>query len=660
MNWEDPKDVLRALVLLYSLQTQDEKISHSTQHLNDVGFRASDAAFCTDIAQNILHKGYGVSQKQYDAIRKILPIYHRQIELYGIDHITLPETAVIRFKREASSLTGDGLLRIRDDRLEFVPNIYPSKQIQPHGFAWGRDGIKTWTSILSIDKVYAVQTLFPNVVLDETVQQYLENKAKPADLSEVTKTSKLFEPQKDAVSFLIKPYDTRGRRRGLLALAPGCGKTATAIFAAEELKGRTLVICPLSLTRNWKKEVRKWVGKESTIWHGFIDDPTDYEWVITNYDTIVNNGITYDVRWEEENGKKIKVKYNWRTVYPFGDFFDNLILDESILVKNRKAQRVSAMEAMTKEIKNVWLLSGSPASRFFDDMWSQFHLLDPSRFSSYWRFANDFCIVENNQWGMAIVGNRDNAHNHIKGLYQDIYFSRTQEEMFNIPDWIFEDIDIEMSKYQERMYGQMETEFLAELPEGDEVLAPNILSQMIRLVQIASNPSLIGGNDDGAKWRALPEVMEYTEGPHLIWAVHKQTIKSITDYLTAKKFRIKSMTGETPEELRQGIVDTFQAGDLDAIIAHPGVGRFGHTLTKARTAIYLERSYDGDHYYQSLYRFRRIGTTQSPYVVHLIAARGSSEDPTIDRVIGRVLKYRKDNAQKITSGLIKRAFKGEL
>src|SRR3990167_1649810 len=659
MNWENPSDVLKALLLLYSLQTDSEKLAHSTDELNDAGFNSADAGFCSDIAQNILYKGWGVSSSQYETVRGILRKYKGQIDMFGIEHIQLPETAVVKFSSKISSLTGDGLLRVRDEILEFIPNIYPSNQIKPLGFVWGKNSIKSWTGLLSLDRIYAVQQLFHNSEIGDGIREFLDSKFTQAEISNLTEDSYLFPDQKDAVRFMIKPYQNDGRRRGLLAMAPGCGKTATAIFAATELGGRTLVVCPLSLTRNWKKEIKHWISKESMIWHGEVTDPSGYDWVITNYDTIVGNAVEYDVKYEWKGSKKVKVKYNWRTVYPFGDFFDNLIFDESILIKNRKAQRVDAMRALSQDIKNVWELSGSPASRFLDDMWSQFHILDPKRFSSYWRFADQFCILEKNQWGTAIVGNKDDSHDRIKNLYRDIYFSRTQEEMLNIPDWIFEDIEIQMSDYQENMYNQMESSFIAELPDGDEVLAPNILSQMIRLVQIASNPVLIEGNNDGAKWKVLPEVLEYTTSPHIIWAVHKITVSQISDVLKNLKYKVGILTGDTPEQNRQGIIDGFQSGNLDIIVSHPGVGRFGHTLTRARTAIYLERSYDGDHYYQSLYRIKRIGTTLSPHVVHLIAAR-KEDYPTIDLVIGRVLKYRKDNALRITSGLIRKAYSGEL
>ncbi|KKM59963.1 hypothetical protein LCGC14_1546570, partial [marine sediment metagenome] len=77
------------------------------------------------------------------------------------------------------------------------------------------------------------------------------------------------------------------------------------------------------------------------------------------------------------------------------------------------------------------------------------------------------------------------------------------------------------------------------------------------------------------------------------------------------------------------------------------------------TAIYVERSYNGDDYYQSLHRVRRFGTTHSPHVIILLSIDTkdkdgvSSTNPTIDHVIHKVLGFKRDNSIQITTGLVR-------
>jgi len=329
------------------------------------------------------------------------------------------------------------------------------------------------------------------------------------------------------------------------------------------------------------------------------------------------------------------------------------------MVKNRKAKRTGTILKLLNTTKPpyVWLLSGAPVSRLYDDLWSQLHVLQPFRFTSYWRFAKKYCYVIQNQWGWQIVANQPDASERIKSDLVNMYFARTQDQVLNLPDWIFDNVEIPMSKAQDKIYGQMEDRFIAELPDGSRLLAPNVLAQLTRLVQLASNPVLIGGKNESLKWDAAEEMLQFEQLPAIIWTSYINTAKWMQERLS-KNYKVALLTGRTKSRDRQEIVDKFQNGELDVLIAHPGVGKFGFTLTAARTIIYLERSYNGDDYYQSLYRVRRIGTTISPHIIHLISVRNNGNG-TVDNVISKVLQKRKDNVMKLTSGELKEMFQKE-
>jgi SNF2 family DNA or RNA helicase len=259
-------------------------------------------------------------------------------------------------------------------------------------------------------------------------------------------------------------------------------------------------------------------------------------------------------------------------------------------------------------------------------------------------------MVEKSQWGTHIIANQPDAMQKIKENTRDIYHARTQDQVLDLPEFIFESVAVPMENGQEKAYSTMEDEFFAELPEGDVLLAPNVLSQLIRLIQIASNPILIGGVNESNKWKYAVEMLDYIDLPVIIWTNFINTAESIVNQIKAAKFRAASLTGRTPPIERQNIVDNFQNGNLDVIVAHPGVGKFGFTLTAARTAIYLERSYNGDDYFQSLHRIRRIGTTVSPRVIILLSVTQNMEE-TIDHVIDKILEFRKNSSLDMTQGL---------
>lgn len=635
LNWEDKRWVAGALLAMYNRQELDEQAVQATTKRNDVGFNSTDAFFCSDVARKIL-AGQPFTEGRFLMTQKILKKYHGQISSMH-SFPAVPETAFAEYKKKEQGQKVTGWLKLDEHKhLVFTPNIYPSKQIQPLGFKWNKPD---WVSNrFSIGLVRQVIEMFGNVKVDQSVTDLVAQLTEKAKLpAEIENHSTLFTFQKEAIQFL------NSTDRAMLALAPGLGKTASAVFAAdlrsvtgvaETVKSfhRILIVAPLSLVVNWKREIARWVDQIADIWHGdpktWMVHSRDFKWVITNYETLARHLETFE-------------RIHW----------DVLIADESVLVKNRKAKRTKAIKELAQKIKVVWELSGAPTTRFYSDMWAQLNILDHSRFSSFWRFAGRYCEIMQSQWGASIIGNKVGAAAMMQKDLVDCYFCRTQDQVLDLPEWIFTDQYIRMGEDQWDLYRGMEEDLVAELSDepDDKILAGNILVQILRLIQLASNPVLLGGKDCGAKWKAVYEILEYEELPAIIWTNFVQTAQILETMLTGMKYSVGVLTGETSKTDLQKIVDQFQAGELDIIIAHPGVGKFGLTLTRARTVIYLERSYNGDDYYQSLHRVRRIGTTHSPHVIHLMAV-GPKDEPTIDAVIHKVLSYRKDQNLKLTAG----------
>lgn len=625
---QEKKELMQKLLYLYQAQTREEQDSLATVEKNNIGFNGVDAGFCSSLAQQILSGKY-LSEKQFEHVARILPKYSRQTAVASWwNSIVVPEPfvpTILKAEKSTDKLDIDPIT----GGLMFTPVTYPSKQIRTVGsFYWTG---KAWLQAkkqVSSSIVAAIKQMFPDTVLSDAVIQAIAPKQTTLK-QEIADNKVLFPFQKEAIQFLA------ASERSLLSLAPGLGKTACSVFAAEQVDAKKiLVIAPLSLLYNWKNEIQKWLGETANVVykHACPSEQELGKWTITNYDTVRLNSSSFIRRW------------------------DCIIADETILLKNRRAIRTKTIKYLFQQTKPKfgWFLSGSPTSRLYDDMWAQLNILDSRTFSSYWKFAERYCHVEQTQWGWSILANRANAAKDLKSDLADIYFARTQDQVLDLPDWIFDNVAIQMSEEQNRIYTEMEDRFVADLGDGQNLLAPNVLSQMTRLVQLASNPLLVGGASDSNKWQAVEELLEYEQLPAIVWTSFISTANFLKEQLSAK-YRVGILTGETGSSERQETVDKFQKGELDVIIAHPGVGKFGFTLTAARTSIYLERNYNADDYYQSLHRVRRIGTTQSPHIIHLLSQKIGG-DETIDHVIDRILLSRKENTLKLTEGELKEMF----
>lgn len=465
----------------------------------------------------------------------------------------------------------------------------------------------------------------------------------------------LFQYQAEAVKFLIN------HERAMLSLSPGLGKTLTSAYAAGLREfDNVLVVCPASLLYYWKGELEKWSVYlprkpfpvvfhrkiEMGLGGGSLLEEREQFWGITNPETAV--------KYLEQ---LLGVSY-----------YDCLIIDESIMYKHRESQRSEAIKDLAQAVDVCWLLTGAPATRYLDDMWHQFHILKPQGYRSYWRFARKYCIVEDSEWGAKILANKPDAEKEIKRNFADIYFSRKQDDVADIPDWIMEDLDIPMLPAQDKAYETLRKELYVRLESIDPksvITVDNHLSLMVRSVQVASNPLLLGGVDSAGKWDALPELMEIYPGPHIVWVNFIETGKLIRDMLSGERYRgrnpkktdyrVALANGSTKMEDRNEMVDAMQKGELDVLILNNQVGKFGFTLTKARTAFFVERMYD-DSYYQCLHRNRRIGTEKSPVIVNMRSVTRTGTR-TIDHLIHSTLDYRVGMIKKVTAGDLKKVFK---
>lgn len=450
----------------------------------------------------------------------------------------------------------------------------------------------------------------------------------------------LFEFQLRGAGFL------RSRSRAMLSLSPGLGKTITSIVAATKLKfvNRVLVVAPVSLLYMWKSELKKWEDYlpkkfEIFIWHKEVvpqqlKNPPQgiIQWVITNPETLNNRIDIFKKRG-----------------------FQIMILDESILYKNRGSKRTKNVLSLAKNIPYVWELTGAPANKMVDDLWSQFHILKPKAYSSYWRFSDEYCLTSNAGWGKKVLANTLGSEEKIKTRFKDIYFAVSQSEVLNIPEWIFEDIDIPMTTVQQKIYKDLATDLLTRIKNDDGtvniIAVGSHLEKVIRLIQAASNPFLFDGPDESGKWKAIEDLVDYFPKPFIFWTSFIKTNHSLTSKLGAIGMNVGSMLGETKPQDRQNVIDRFQANKLDAIVVGQAVGSFGHTLTAARTAFYPERTFDGS-YFQSLYRFRRIGTVLSPVVVNLMSVYEDGSK-TIDHLVNSLLDYRVQMIRNLTTGMLR-------
>jgi len=208
------------------------------------------------------------------------------------------------------------------------------------------------------------------------------------------------------------------------------------------------------------------------------------------------------------------------------------------------------------------------------------------------------------------------------------------------------------------MYHTLRKRAILELEQSKLVTAPLVITRILRLQQILcgfikyddGTEEIIKGTN--SRLQELLEVLEETTGGVIIWATYRNSIKLIRDTL-AKKYgasKVATFFGDTPSEERQNIVERFQAGEIKYFIGQPRTGGYGLTLTKAKTVIYFNNTYDMEVRLQSEDRAHRIGQTDSVTYIDFVCPN------TIDEKILQALSTKKKLADQITGDNWKELF----
>ena len=153
------------------------------------------------------------------------------------------------------------------------------------------------------------------------------------------------------------------QKRVLLGDEMGLGKTIQAIAAIHHLhhEGHRyfLVICPVTLLLNWKREIDKLTDMQAYILHG--DSFGNYE------------------SWRREGGIAI-INYEGLDKIIFDKDFplDMVVVDEAHFVKNKEAQRTRNTVRMIEQAEYALYMTGTAIENNVDEMCYLLECLNPS------------------------------------------------------------------------------------------------------------------------------------------------------------------------------------------------------------------------------------------------------------------------------------------
>lgn len=215
----------------------------------------------------------------------------------------------------------------------------------------------------------------------------------------------LTDDQIDGASFLARSAVA------MLADVPGLGKTAQVVRACDILNVRsaTILVPNQTLAVNFAAEFEKWsrLGHTTHI-------------LRSSKDEVPRSGIlfvTYALASRPDVARQL-IKRRC----------DVLICDEAHALKERDSQRTKVALRKTGllgKAAKAWLLTGTPAPNHAGELYV-FAKITGAWPESYGAFVDRFCIVNENAFGIQIVGSKN--HEELKALLEPYYKRRDKVE----------------------------------------------------------------------------------------------------------------------------------------------------------------------------------------------------------------------------------------
>lgn len=541
----------------------------------------------------------------------------------------------------------------------------------------------SWTGCLSLRSTFGAQ-LEIGPKLSQWAKDEKANRIDPSNLLREVEAIEdgdqdLFPHQRAGVEFLSKA------RRALLADEPGLGKTAQAIRSLKRLHDQgeqvfpALIVCPNTLKTNWEREFDRWwpgidvqVIKGSATQRRKAFDHEAQVYVINweslrTHSRLLSYGSIALARCTDCGGHDSKITVSRCEVHQRElntIDFKAVVADEIHRSKDPKSKQTRAFWAASGKADIRFALTGTPIANTVVDLWPILHWLDEKEWPSKTKWLDRYVNTMMNAFGgLMILGLKPAMESEFfAGIHPRMRRMLKQKVLPWLPAVINDRRDVEMGAKQAKAYKQMLENMIAELSstpeerfqeayeqgEADIVVAPNPLTQTMRLLQFASSygtMELMDGqekmilSDPSCKVDALMDDIEngdFGDDSVAVCAVSRQLIEILSARLTKEKIPHGLITGAQSGDERQRAIDDFQSGRTKWILFTAQAGGVGVTLTAARRLVMLQRPWSLVDYKQALDRVHRIGSEiHDSILITDYVTEGTIEERVIEALDGK-------------------------
>lgn len=377
----------------------------------------------------------------------------------------------------------------------------------------------------------------------------------------------------------------------LLADEQGLGKTTQAIAAVRDYEAKKIIVCPLSLTNQWRDEIFAITGDVATIVSSKGQHPE--RWTIVSYERV-----------------------NWLALEK-GERY-NLIVDEATHIKNWKTKRSKAVMTLAARADRIIALTGTPMVNRPKDLWMLFLLLRKRVQRDFFPFMEKFCGAFRTPYGWDFDGASNTAE--LGDELRTFMLRREKKTVLpQLPPKTYTTIKIDTDEDPMRKLHDF-------MLSGGDLLRTDGIEQVMHARIDAAN----------AKVPAIAEWIEaHPDQKIVVFSNFRATLHGLRAELyglgDAAVGRDSVVTGATPAPRRDALIQDWKTNPHNNILFTTyGVSTYGLNLQEASVVIIMDLPWTPAELQQAEDRVHRIGQenpveivtflTSSPIEAHMLGA----------------------------------------
>jgi SWI/SNF-related matrix-associated actin-dependent regulator 1 of chromatin subfamily A len=385
-----------------------------------------------------------------------------------------------------------------------------------------------------------------------------------------------------------------------LADQMGLGKSVQALGVANALASKKiLIVAPASLLANWEREATKWLVPLATpivVKSAKAFSPEKLERTcILSYSLLINKFFFAQI-------KSIK--------------WDLIILDEAHYLKNLRSQRSKQFFGKGGLIDHadaigakILALSGTPIVNRPIEIYGLVKKLCPEAINdmNWMSYGLKYCAGWQGKWGWDFTG-ASNLNELGHRLRSHFMVRRNKKDVLaTLPDKFINVVYLDPSSEAKALVGKINSWEEQGTVKAKKVNFSEIAEMRTKLGELKAP-------------RAVEYITELLESGHekiVVFAHHKSVINILE--LGLDKYGVLTLTGETPMNVRQNLVDNFQEiAGYRVFLGSITAAGVGLTLTASSYVVIVEPSFVPGENEQAMDRCHRIGQKGNVIVDFLV------------------------------------------